>query len=121
MTTYSIITYGIRGPKTQANQILRELAGGKQVIITCQGKPCGKLMPIPHTTIAKPGYRSLRDKRHRLRVQRRARRGTAGKPALRSLRGLYRGILPHATYEDFQEIKKIWEPRPLPVEDTDAE
>ncbi len=37
----------------------------------------------------------------------------AEKPELRSLRGIYRGILPHATYEDFQEIKKVWEPRPL--------
>ena len=88
-------TYSIREFKARASQILRDLAEGDEVIITRRGQPCGKLTAVPSTA--------------------------AEKPARRSLRGIYRGILPHATYEDFQEIKKIWEPRPLPVEDTDAE
>lgn len=88
-------TYSIREFKARASQILRDLAEGEEVIITRRGKPCGKLTAVPPAA--------------------------AEKPARRSLRGIYRGILPHAEYEDFQEIKKIWEPRPLPVENTNAE
>lgn len=86
-------TYSIREFKARASQILRDLAEGDEVIITrrgqpCgrRGQPCGKLTAVPQPAAAE-------------------------KPARRSLRGIYRGILPHATYEDFQEIKKIWEPR----------
>lgn len=80
-------TYSIREFKARVSQILRDLDDGEEVIITRRGKPCGKLIAIPQTP--------------------------AENPELRSLRGIYRGTLPHATYEDFQEIKKVWEPRPL--------
>ena len=73
-------TYSIREFKARASQILRDLAEGEEVIITRRGQPCGKLTDIPPAA--------------------------AEKPARRSLRGLYRGILPHATYEDFQEIRR---------------
>lgn len=78
-------TYSIREFKARASQILRDLAEGEEVIITRRGQPCGKLTAVPQPA--------------------------AEKLSRRSLRGIYRGILPHATYEDFQEIKKIWEPR----------
>lgn len=73
-------TYSIREFKARASQILRDLAEGDEVIITRRGKPCGKLTAVPPAA--------------------------AEKPALRSLRGIYRGILPHAAYEDFQEIRR---------------
>ena len=74
-------TYSIREFKARASQILRDLAEGEEVIITRRGQPCGKLTAVPPPA--------------------------AEQPARRSLRGIYRGILPHAAYEDFQEIKKI--------------
>lgn len=75
-------TYSIREFKARASQILRDLAEGDEVIITRRGQPCGKLTAVPPPPAA------------------------AEKPARRSLRGIYRGILPHATYEDFQEIRR---------------
>ena len=80
-------TYSIREFKARVSQILHDLDDGEEVIITRRGKPCGKPTAVPQSP--------------------------AEKPELRSLRGIYRGILPHATYADFQEIKKVWEPRPL--------
>lgn len=38
------------------------------------------------------------------------------KPSLRTLRGAYAGVLPDATFQDFMDIKKIWEPRMPPDE-----
>lgn len=90
-------TYSIREFKAQVSAILRNLDNGEEVIITRRGKPCGKLIPVPPPP-AEP------------------------KPQRRSLLGLYadRPDLPDFTYQDFQDIKAIWEPRPLPTEDADA-
>ena len=76
-------TYGIREFKTKVSEILHGLDGVDEVIITRHGKPCAKLLPVD----------------------------TDAKRPLRSLRGALRDRLPDATWEDFMEAKKIWEPR----------
>ncbi|MYA20356.1 MAG: hypothetical protein F4Z25_08890 [Chloroflexi bacterium] len=38
------------------------------------------------------------------------------KPSLRTLRGAFADVLPDATYQDFLDIKSIWEPRMPPDE-----
>ena len=81
-------TYGIREFKARASEILRNLEAGEEVAITRRGKPCGKLTGVPPVD-AVPQL------------------------SLATLRGAFRDILPEATWEDFQEVKKIWEPRPL--------
>ena len=83
MTTYTISEF-----KAKANQILRELDNGEEVIITRRGKPCGRLTAAPPAV--------------------------EGEPSRRSLRGALRHRLPPATWEDFQEAKQIWRTRPLP-------
>ena len=78
-------TYGIREFKAKASEILRELDTGEEVIITRRGKPCAKLTYVEAET---------EDKKRPLSV----------------LRGSM-PFLPDATWEDFMEAKKIWEPR----------
>ncbi len=79
-------TYGIKEFKAKASEIIRDLKEGEEVIITRRGKPCGKLISVsPSKTQEKP---------------------------LSSLRGAMTK-LPYATYQDFLDIKKIWEPRAL--------
>ena len=85
-------TYSIREFKAQVSAILRNLDNGEEVIITRRGKPCGKLIPVPPP--ADP------------------------KPSLAHLRGIFAN-LPDLEYADFVEAKKIWEPRPLPLDDAD--
>ena len=86
MTTYGVdmTTYSIREFKARVSEILRAVDNGEEVIITRHGKPCGRLTPVSHST----------DRR----------------PSLRTLRGSM-SHLPDATYEDFLDIKAIWEPR----------
>ena len=86
-------TYGIREFRARASAILRNLENGEEVIITRRGKPCRKLTAPPDDAMPQQ--------------------------SLATLRGAFRDTLPAATWEDFQEIKKIWEPRPLP-EDANA-
>ena len=38
------------------------------------------------------------------------------KPSLRTLRGAFADVLPDLTYQDFLDIKSIWEPRMPPDE-----
>lgn len=76
--------FGIREFKARISEILRELDAGSEVVITRRGKPCARLVsvqPLP-----------------------------AEKPSLASLRGAL-AELPDASYEDFQDIKTVWEPR----------
>ncbi len=77
-------TYNIREFKAQVSKILRDLDDGEEVIITRRGKPCGRLTPIH--------------------------RPTGERPSLETLRGSLTG-LPDAIYEDFLDIKTVWEPR----------
>ncbi len=84
MTSHSVTTYGIREFKARISEILRELDAGSEVVITRRGEPCARLVPIQQPA--------------------------GEKPSLASLRGAL-ADLPDATYEDFQEIKAIWEPR----------
>ena len=77
-------TYGIRDFKARVSEILSGLDEGDEVIITRRGRPCGRLTPVSDIT---------RDK-----------------PSLRSLRGVLVD-LPDASYDDFLEIKALWEPR----------
>lgn len=81
-------TYSISEFKARASEILRDLKDGDEVIITRRGKPCGVLKAPPP-----PKTRPLSEFRASL----------AGK-------------LPDATWEDFQEIKKMWGRFPTPDE-----
>lgn len=78
-------TYSIREFKARVSEILRELDEGEDVIITRRGKPCGKLTALGNAS--------------------------QGKLPLSTLRGSLSHLLPDATYEDFLDLKKIWEPR----------
>ena len=86
MTTYgaNMTTYGIREFKARVSEILRAVDNGEEVTITRRGKPCGRIIPVAHPD--------------------------DDKPSLRTLRGSM-SHLPDATYEDFLDIKAIWEPR----------
>ena len=77
-------TYSIREFKAKVSEILRDLDDGQEVIITRRGKPCGRL-----TSVQPP---------------------TEMKPSLETLRGALTS-LPDAVYEDFLDIKAVWEPR----------
>lgn len=90
-----VTTYGIREFKARASEILRTLADGEEVIITRRGKPCGKLIAMPP-----PGRE---------------------KGSVKTLMGAFKGILPEATYEDFQEVNEMWARRLLTFENDDAE
>ena len=79
-------TYGVREFKARVSEILHDLDAGDEVIITRNGKPCARLTR-PEASPVKPS-----------------------RDALHALRELGKR-LPDATWEDFQEIKKIWEPR----------
>ncbi len=77
-------TYNIREFKAGVSKILRDLDEGDEVIVTRRGKPCGRLTLISDAT--------------------------EEKPSLEALRGSL-GSLPDAAYEDFTDIKAMWEPR----------
>ncbi len=77
-------TYSVREFKAKVSEILHGLEDGEEVIITRRGKPCAKLMPVDAEAEAK-------------------------KLPLSALRDML--DLPDATWEDFMEAKKIWEPR----------
>ena len=76
-------TYSIRDFRAKISEILRGLEEGEEVIITRRGKPCGKLVSIQPETDTKPSLNTLRG-------------------ALTHL--------PDADYEDFMDIKAMWEP-----------
>ena len=80
-------TYGVREFKAKASEILRDLREGDEVIITRRGRPCGRLTAVTSSE--------------------------SEKPTLATLRGALKDRLPYATYQDFLDIKKIWEPRAL--------
>ena len=82
-------TYTITQFKAKANDILNTLEAGEVVIITRKGKPCAKLTALPEPVEEKPSIDRLKARFAKL---------------------------PDLEYDDFQEAKKIWEPRPLPVE-----
>ena len=77
-------TYSVREFKAKASEILRNLKDGDEIVITRRGLPCGKLIPMQSSV--------------------------ESKGSLRDLRGSMTS-LPEATYEDFLDIKSIWEPR----------
>ena len=75
-------TYSIREAKAHLSEILRDLDRGDEVIITRRGRPCGRLTSVD---------------------------ADAGdKPSLSTLRGAL-SQLPDAGYQDFLDIKGIWE------------
>ena len=75
-------TYSIREAKAHLSEILRDLDHGDEVIITRRGRPCGRLTAVDA--------------------------GADDKPSLSTLRGAL-SQLPDAGYQDFQDIKGIWE------------
>ncbi len=76
-------TYSIREFKAKTSEILRGLAAGEDVVITRRGKPCGRLVAVESAPDSKPSLSAL-------------------KGALTQL--------PDAAYEDFLDIKAVWEP-----------
>ena len=88
-------TYGVREFKARLSEILRSLDDGEEVIITRRGKPCGRLTSTAHPP--------------------------EGKLPLSALRGILSDRMPDVSYQDFLDIKKIWEPRmPPDAEDVTA-
>ncbi|MCY4114454.1 MAG: type II toxin-antitoxin system prevent-host-death family antitoxin [Chloroflexi bacterium] len=87
MAANSVTTYGIREFKARISEILKELDAGSEVVITRRGEPCARLVSVPQLP--------------------------REKPSLASLRGAL-SDLPDAIYEDFREIKAVWEPRSPP-------
>ena len=75
-------TYSIREAKARLSEILRDLERGDEVIITRRGRPCGRLTAVDA--------------------------GADDRPSLATLRGAL-SQLPDAGYQDFQDIKGIWE------------
>ena len=84
-------TYTITQFKAKAGEIIDNLEYGDEVIITRRGKPCAKLEPVD-PQVKKKGNQA-------------------------SLMGAYRDVLPEATWEDFQEAKKMWRDGALPEAD----
>ena len=78
----SMTTYSIREAKARLSEILRDLDHGEEVIITRRGRPCGRLTAVETSN--------------------------DDKPSLATLRGAL-SDLPDADYQDFQDIKVIWE------------
>ena len=83
MTTYDIIEL-----REKLSEVLGSLENGQQVIITRQGKPCGRLIGISE----------------------------GEKQPLSSLKGS-QTYLPDASYEDFQQIKGVWGATKQPPDD----
>ena len=75
-------TYSIREAKAHLSEILRDLGQGDEVIITRRGRPRGRLTAVEPVA--------------------------ADKPSLATLRGAL-SQLPDAQYQDFLDIKGIWE------------
>ena len=86
-------TYGVTEFKARLSEILRNLDDGEEVIITRRGKP---VHPKPRARFT-PIRLSPEDKL-----------------PLSALRGLLADRMPDASYQDFLDIKKIWEPRMPP-------
>jgi len=87
-------TYTITQFKAKTSEILNNLNCGDEVIITRRGKPCAKLTAVPESVDEKPSIDRLKSRF---------------------------ATLPDLEHDDFGEAKKIWEPRPLPVELNGAE
>ncbi len=83
-------TYSVREFRARMSEILQSVEDGEEVIITRRGKPCGRLTAVS---------------------------SSQQKPSLRTLRGAFADVLPEATYQDFLDIKSIWEPRMPPDEE----
>ena len=75
-------TYNIRETKARLSEILRDLQRGEEVIITCRGRPCGRLSAVEAGADDRPSLAMLRD-------------------ALSQR--------PDAGYPDSRDIKAIWE------------
>ena len=84
-------TYGVREFKARFSEILRNLDKEEEVIITRRGKPCARLTSVPPRIEAKL--------------------------PLSALRGLLSDRMPDLDYQEFLDIKKIWEPRMPPDAD----
>ena len=85
--------YGVTEFKARFSEILRNLDDGEEVIITRRGKPRARFTRI--------------------------RRPPEDKLSLSALRGLLSDQMPDASYQDFLDIKKVWEPR-MPPDDEDG-
>ena len=80
---------GVRELKARASAVLREVqATGAEFIITIHGRPVARIEPITGEDRLSP---------------------VDGMGGTRDAYPEYAGL----TWEDFQEVKKVWEPRPL--------
>ena len=80
----SWVHLSIREAKAHLSEILRDLDHGDEVIITRRGRPCGRLTAVDG--------------------------GVDDRPSLATLRGAL-SQLPDASYQDFLDVKGIWETR----------
>ncbi|MBI2910646.1 MAG: type II toxin-antitoxin system prevent-host-death family antitoxin [Chloroflexi bacterium] len=81
-------TIGVQELKAGASELLRLVEEGEEFVVTRHGKPCARLV--------------------------RAESAEGPRAQSPTLLGIYRDRLPSLTWEDFQEAKRIWEPKPLP-------
>ena len=94
MLTRNVTTISVRELKAKASEILRRLeeTDSLEVIITRHGKPCARLVSARRYL---PRFGEKAPESERI-----------------SLRGAYPN-LPELTDADFEEAKRIWEPKPL--------
>ena len=100
MLTRNVTTISVRELKAKASEILRQLetTDNLEVVITRHGKPCAKLV-------------SLGKKRAEIPTLAKDRKEIPWSERI-SMRGAYPN-LPELTDEDFEEAKRIWEPKPF--------
>ena len=79
-------TVGVRELKAKASALLQELrAGDLEILITVRGQTVARMEPVYGDAIDGMG----------------------------NMRAALAVVLPDAGWEDFQEAKRLWEPRPL--------
>ena len=78
-------TYSMSEFKAKVSEILKDIDGGEEVIIARRGKLCGRLTAVPQPARTKPSLSTLKGSIHRL---------------------------PDADYQDFLDIKTLWEHLP---------
>ena len=102
MVTRNVTTISVRELKAKASEILRQLeeADNLEVIITRHGKPCAKLV-------------SLGKKRAEIPTLAKNQKEIPWSERI-SLRNTWAHLpMREPTDADFEEAKRIWEPRPI--------
>lgn len=79
-------TVGIRELKTHTSAILRSVQDGAEIIITVHGRPVARIEPLGEAA-------------------------PEPEDGMGGTRGILEGRAPRAEWEDFQALKRLWDPR----------